>query len=104
MKKVAEVLNKIFGWGIFICLFAGGISFFGFLLALIIGGGDGGTGQAIAVFLQKQYFPIIIRTSSVMVILGLISMYLSGQEALSMKTDKEEADKDIALSKEPDRC
>ncbi len=100
MKKGTMLLNKLFGWGIYICLFAGGLTFFGYLLALLIGGGDGGTGQAIAVFLQKQYFPIVIRLASFTVILGLVSMYLSGQQALSLKTDKEEADRDIAMSKE----
>jgi len=29
-------------------------------------------------------------------LIGLVSMYLSGQKALSLKTDKEEADKEIA--------
>jgi hypothetical protein len=99
MKKAVEIINKIFGWGIYICLFAGGLTFFGFLLALIIGGGDGGAGQAIASFLQKQFFPVIIRIASIIIILGLVGMYLNGDQALSMKTDKEDADKDIALSK-----
>jgi len=91
-KKIGDIINTIFGWGIYICLFAGGITFFGFLFAVIIGGG---TGEAIAVFLHKQYFPIIIRLASFIIILGLIGMYLNKEQALSLVTDKKEADEEL---------
>ena len=36
-KKIADVCKLIFGYGIMIVLFAGGLTFFGYVLALIIG-------------------------------------------------------------------
>ena len=38
LKKIAGVFKLIFGYGIMIVLFAGGLTFFGYLAALIIGG------------------------------------------------------------------
>ena len=55
MKKVSAVLKKIFGYGILICLFGGGFTFFGYAAALIIGGE---TATAICVFLYKQILPV----------------------------------------------
>ena len=37
-KKISAVLKTIFGYGIMISLFAGGLTFFGYVAALIIGG------------------------------------------------------------------
>ena len=37
-KKIAEILRTVFGYGIMICLFVGGFTFFGYLAALFIGG------------------------------------------------------------------
>ena len=99
LKKIGQIINIIVGWGIYLTLILGGLAFFGFLIALIIGGGSGGTGQEISLFLQRQFFPIVIRIASFAVILGLIGMYINKQEALSLKTDKADADKDIADSK-----
>ena len=99
MKKAAEIISKIFGWGVYICLFAGGLAAFGYILALILGGGDGGAGFTLARFIQQKYFPLFIRIVSASVMIGLVAMYLSGQKALSLKSDKEEADKEIADAK-----
>ena len=79
-KKIAAVLKTIFGYGIMICLFAGGLTFFGYLAALIIGGE---TATAICVFLYKTIVPIIIKISTYMVLLGLLAMYLNGENALT---------------------
>ena len=79
-KKISEVLRFIFGWGIYISLFAGGLTFFGFVVALILGGD---TGTAISLFISKQVFPVIINISTVMVLLGLVIMYLNGEVALT---------------------
>ena len=96
MKKAAEITSKIFGWGVYLCLIAGGLAAFGYILALILGGGDGGAGFTLARFIQQKYFPVIIRIVSASIMIGLVAMYLSGQKALSLKSDKEEADKEIA--------
>ena len=79
-KKISAVLKTIFGYGIMICLFAGGLTFFGYLAALIIGGE---TATAICVFIYKTIIPYIIKTSTIMVLLGLVAMYLNGEIALT---------------------
>ena len=63
-----------------ICLFAGGLTFFGYLAALIIGGD---TATQICHVIYKGIIPWIIRCSTVMVVLGLIAMYFSGEMALT---------------------
>lgn len=84
MKKVAAVLKKIFGYGIMICLFAGGLTFFGYVAALIIGGT---AAEAICKFIYKSFMPVIVYGSTSMVLLGLVAMYLNGEMALSRKSD-----------------
>ena len=79
-KKVSDILKTVFGWGIMLCLFTGGLTFFGFVAALIIGGN---TATAICAFLYKELFPIIIYVSVIMVLLGLLAMYLAGEVALT---------------------
>ena len=87
-KKLSAVLKKIFGYGIMICLFAGGMTFFGYLAALIIGGE---TATAICVFIYKTIIPYIIKLSTSMVLLGLLAMYLNGEMALT--SDKKKTSK-----------
>jgi len=87
-KKLSAVLKTVFGYGIMICLFAGGLTFFGYLAALIIGGE---TAAAICVFLYKTVLPLIVKTSTIMVLLGLVAMYLNGEMALT--SDKKKASK-----------
>lgn len=82
-KKISEVLKKVFGCGIMVCLFAGGLTFFGYLAALVIGGD---TAAAICHFIYKKCFPVIIYLSNIMILLGLASLYLAGEKALT--TDK----------------
>lgn len=84
-KKISAVLRTVFGYGIMICLFAGGLTFFGYLAALCIGGE---TATAICVFIYKSLFPIIIKLSTVLVLLGLVVMYLNGEKALTADADK----------------
>lgn len=79
-KKLSNVLKTIFGYGIMISLFAGGLTFFGYVAALIIGGD---TAAAICAFLYKSVIPVIIYLAVSMVLLGLVAMYLNGEVALS---------------------
>ena len=72
MKKGSQILYQLFGWGAYISIFAGAACFFGFVIALIIGGG---TGAALAVMIKGTFFPIIIKLTSFSVALGLIGMY-----------------------------
>lgn len=85
MKKVSQVLRTVFGYGIMLCLFVGGLTFFGYVAALIIGGD---TAAAICHFLYKQVIPVVIYTSTVMVLLGLVVMYLNGEMALTSNKKK----------------
>lgn len=85
-KKIGSILKTIFGYGIMISLFAGGLTFFGYLAALMIGGD---TAAMICHVIYKQIIPWIIRCSTVMVVLGLIAMYFSGEMALTAKKRNE---------------
>lgn len=85
-KKISDLLKTVFGYGIMICLFAGGLTFFGYLAALIIGGD---TATAICVFIYKTVIPYIIRFSTILVLLGLAAMYLGGETALTTAKKKD---------------
>lgn len=86
LKKVSEVCKLIFGYGIMIVLFAGGLTFFGYLVALTIGGE---TATAICEWIYKKFVPIIVYASTVLILFGLFSMYLAGEKALT--PDKKKA-------------
>lgn len=79
-KKISNVLKIIFGYGIMIALFAGGLTFFGYIAALLIGGE---VATAICTVIYKDIIPIIIYGSVIMVLLGLVAMYLAGEKALT---------------------
>ena len=85
LKKISEVCKMIFGYGIMITLFAGGLTLFAYIAALIIGGD---TATIICDFTYKKIIPIIIYISTVMVLFGLISMYLAGEFALTVSNKK----------------
>lgn len=87
-KKLSKILKTIFGYGVMIALFAGGLTFFGYVAALIIGGD---VAAAICTFLYKQIIPAIIYLAVIMVLLGLLAMYLNGEKALT--PEKKEAKK-----------
>ena len=80
LNKIIFVLKTIFGYGIMVSLFAGGLTFFGYLAALIIGGP---TAETICIVIYEKIIPILIYISTSMVLLGLIVMYLSGETALT---------------------
>ena len=79
-KKLSAVLKTVFGYGIMICLFAGGLTFFGYMAALIIGGE---TATAICTVIYKTIIPYIIKGSTFLILLGLVAMYLNGEMALT---------------------
>lgn len=84
-SKISAVLKTVFGYGIMICLFAGGLTFFGYLAALVIGGQ---VATDICVFIYKTLCPYIIKTSTILVLLGLVAMYLNGEVALTAGDSK----------------
>ena len=80
LKKISDVCKVIFGYGIMITLFAGGLTFFGYVAALIIGGD---TAAMICAFIYQQIIPVIIYISTVLVLFGLLTMYFAGEKALT---------------------
>lgn len=84
-QKISKIFEIIFGYGIFICLFAGGLTFFAYLAALIMGGE---IANIICTFTYKTLYPYLIRLSSVMILVGLLKMYILGETALSSKKNK----------------
>ena len=84
-KKISEVCKLVFGYGIMITLFAGGLTFFGYVAALCIGGD---TATAICVFIYKQIVPIIVYATTCLILFGLLSMYLGGEIALTSQKKK----------------
>lgn len=85
MKKFADILLKIFAYGIVACLFAGGLSLAGYLIALIIGGE---TATSLCAWVFKTYLPWVIKATSVFTGIGLLGMYLSKQKALTARSEK----------------
>ncbi len=98
-KKISAALRVVFGYGIMICLFIGGLTFLGYLAALIIGGE---TATAICVFIYKTLFPIVIKISNSIILLGLLVMYLNGEKALTASEDKKKREKYKANEKATD--
>ena len=84
MKKIVNVLNTIFAYGIIACLFAGGLSLVGYIVGLMIGGE---TATALCLWVFKTYLPWVIKATSVITGIGLISMYLSKQKALTASVE-----------------
>ena len=80
MKKISGVLKMIFGYGMMICLLIGGLTFFGYVAALIIGGD---MAAQICYFMHKQLMPVVIYATTILVLLGLAAMYLAGEIALT---------------------
>ena len=85
MKKITDVMLRIFAYGIIACLFAGGLSLVGYLVGLVIGG-EVATNLCAWVF--KTYLPWVIKATSIFTGIGLIGMYLSKQKALTAATEK----------------
>lgn len=87
MKKISDIILRIFGIGVTVCLFAGAVAILGFIAALIIGGE---TATQICVFIHKTYFPYVIQITSIFVGLGLIGMYMNKIKALTVGTGQNE--------------
>ena len=84
MKKLHNILTKIYGFLMTASFFGGLLPLIPFIIAIIIGGT---TGEAIAVFLYKQVYPWIIAMGSVAVLVGLVDIYV---ENLAKRTEKKE--------------
>lgn len=85
-QKVESILQKIYGITLTISFFAGLLPLIPFIIAIIIGGGAGGTGEAIATWLYKEYYPWVIALASIAILIGLVAMYVGKKEAFSTKS------------------
>ena len=85
LKKISNVIEVVFGYGIMLSLFLGGLTFFGYVVALIAGGD---TAVWICDFIYKKFYPHLVYWSSIIVLLGLLKMYLCGEVALKAKDKK----------------
>ena len=92
LKSISGVFKQIFGWGIMIVLFAGGLTFFGYVGALLIGGK---TAAAICAWIYKSFIPVMIYASNILILFGLLTMYMAGETALTpgSKAVKEEVER-----------
>ena len=88
-KKVSRVLKMIFGYGIMITLFAGGLTFLGYLAALIIGGD---VAAEICTFIYKVVMPYLIYATTALVLFGLVAMYFAGEFALTAGKGKKKSE------------
>ena len=82
IKKISDVLKGVFGYGIMITLVLGALSFFAYILALIVGG-EGAV--VICDFTYNVLLKITIYISTVVILIGLLAMYLAGEKALTPK-------------------
>jgi len=85
-EKAEKVLQKIYGITLTISFFAGLLPLIPFVIAIIIGGGEGGTGEAISTWPYKEYYPWVIALASIAILIGLIAMYVGKKEAFSTKS------------------
>lgn len=92
LRKISDVCKLIFGYGIMLTLFAGGLTFFGYIAALIVGGK---TATNICIWIYKSFIPVIIYTSTILILFGLVTMYMAGEKALTpgKKAVQEEGEK-----------
>ena len=83
IKKIASVCKLIFGYGIMIVLFLGGLTFFGYIAALIIGGE---TATAICTWIYKSFIPVIIYASTILILFGLTLLLVVVPAFMQMQT------------------
>ncbi len=84
-QKLFKILSKVYGITMSVAFWGGLLPLVPFIVAICIGGT---AGEAISLFLYKQYYPWIIALASIAVIIGLIAMYVGKVEALSTKSFK----------------
>ena len=73
MKKLHDILTKVYGFLMSVSFFGGLLPLIPYIIAMCIGGP---TGENIAVFLYKQVYPWIIALGSVAVLIGLVDLYV----------------------------
>lgn len=85
-ERIEMILQRIYGITLTISFFAGLLPLLPFIIAIIIGGGEGGTGEAISTWLYTKYYPWVIALASISILIGLTAMYVGKKEAFSTKS------------------
>ena len=78
-KKITDIMEYIYGIGVFLALFAGGISCIGYIVALIVGGE---LATNICTFIYKELYPILFGFASCTALFGLLKMYVAGEKSM----------------------
>lgn len=91
LNQLANGCRMIFGYGIMVVTFAGGLTFLGFLAALVIGGD---AAAAICAVIRNHVFPVIVYATTSLIVLGLLSMYLKGEKALTPDSEDDDFQKE----------
>lgn len=85
LKKITNILLTVFSVGIIVCLFAGGLSLVGYVVAMFIGGE---TATEMCLFIFKTYLPWVIKFTTIFTAIGLLAMYLSKTKALTVSASE----------------
>lgn len=85
MKNLGDILLRVFAFGVLLSLFAGGLSFIGYLVALMLGGEKA---EMLCVFIFKSYLPWVIKLTSIFTMCGLAGMYLTKRKALAANVEQ----------------
>ena len=88
--KIYNVINKIYGYVMFVSFFAGILPLIPFIVAICIGGE---TGEKISLFLYNEYFPWVIALASIAVVIGLIGIYVKKFNCFTKRDKTEKEDK-----------
>jgi hypothetical protein len=89
--KIYNILNKAYGAILFASFFAGLLPLIPFIVAIIIGGS---AGEAISLFLYKEYYPWVIAAAAVAVLVGWVAMYVRKKQSPAPKKKEDEAGED----------
>ncbi len=90
MKKISEICKLIFGYSVMVAMIGGGLTFFAYVIALVIGGD---AAALICEVTYKRFMPVLIKIITYMILFGLVCMYLDGEKALSLSQKKGKTDK-----------
>jgi len=84
-EKIFNALKKTYGIMMSVSFFAGFLPLIPFVFAVMIGGE---LGEAISLFLYKQYYPWVIVLGSLAIIVGVIATYVGKPKRSSIKGEK----------------
>lgn len=91
-KNKVDFLYELFGIGTYFSLILGGVIGISFVLSLIVGGQ---VGRIMAEFTYNKLLPFTIQITTAIIFLGMLGMVIKKEKALSLTSDKDEADLEL---------